>query len=63
MQSVPSAHFPIYRPRRLRQRELLRVLVQESHLRAEQLILPLFVVEGEDRKVPVKSMPGVLTES
>lgn len=59
MQSVPSAHFPIYRPRRLRQRELLRVLVQESHLRAEQLILPLFVVEGEDRKVPVKSMPGV----
>ena len=34
-------------------------MVRESHLRKEQLVLPLFVTEGTQKRVPVNSMPGV----
>jgi porphobilinogen synthase len=51
--------FPFYRPRRLRQTDELRAMVRESHLRKEQLVLPLFVTEGTQKRVPVNSMPGV----
>ncbi|MBR5737934.1 MAG: porphobilinogen synthase [Verrucomicrobia bacterium] len=51
--------FPFYRPRRLRQTNELRAMVRESHLRKEQLVLPLFVTEGTQKRVPVPSMPGV----
>ena len=34
-------------------------MVRESHLRKEQLVLPLFVTEGTQKRVPVPSMPGV----
>ena len=54
-----SGTFPFYRPRRLRQTNELRALVRESHLRKEQLVLPLFVTEGTQKRVPVPSMPGV----
>ena len=47
------------RHRRLRQSETMRALVRETHLRKEDLIYPLFVVEGEDIKNVVPSMPGV----
>lgn len=46
------------RPRRNRLNEVIRSMVRESHLTPEHLIAPLFVVEGENQKVPVKSMPG-----
>ncbi|MGV0026907.1 porphobilinogen synthase [Phormidesmis priestleyi] len=46
------------RPRRLRQTATLRRMVQENHLRVEDLIYPLFVMEGEGQKVEVASMPG-----
>ncbi|MBR5690473.1 MAG: porphobilinogen synthase [Verrucomicrobia bacterium] len=54
-----SGTFPFYRPRRLRQTNELRAMVRESHLRKEQLVLPLFVTEGTQKRVPVPSMPGV----
>ena len=54
-----SGTFPFYRPRRLRQTDELRAMVRESHLRKEQLVLPLFVTEGTQKRVPVPSMPGV----
>ncbi|MBR6460551.1 MAG: porphobilinogen synthase, partial [Verrucomicrobia bacterium] len=54
-----SGTFPFYRPRRLRQTDELRAMVRESHLRKEQLVLPLFVTEGTQKRVPVHSMPGV----
>jgi porphobilinogen synthase len=54
---MPS--FPSYRPRRLRQSPALRRLVREHHLQAAQLILPLFVRSGAERRRPVSSMPGV----
>lgn len=47
------------RHRRLRQSENMRALVRENHLRVEDLIYPLFIVEGENVKNEVSSMPGV----
>ena len=54
---MPS--FPEYRPRRLRRTESLRRLIQETHLSASQLVLPLFVRSGSKLRNPVGSMPGV----
>ena len=54
---MPS--FPEYRPRRLRRTEPLRRLIQETHLSASQLVLPLFVRSGSKVRKPVSSMPGV----
>lgn len=51
---------PEFRFRRLRRTATLRQLVQETHLRPEDLILPLFVEEGISEPVPVTSMPGVV---
>lgn len=47
------------RPRRLRRTPWLRDLVRETALQPSDLIWPLFVVEGQNQRVPVKSMPGV----
>jgi len=51
--------FPSERPRRLRQSAAWRRLVRETELAPRHLILPLFVIEGRDRALPVPSMPGV----
>ena len=45
--------------RRLRASEQLRDLVRETHLQTSELIYPIFVEEGENRKTPVDSMPGI----
>jgi porphobilinogen synthase len=45
------------RPRRLRQTKNLRRMVRETSLRVEDLIYPLFVMEGENKRVEVPSMP------
>ncbi|MGB0603488.1 MAG: porphobilinogen synthase [Candidatus Latescibacterota bacterium] len=47
-----------HRPRRLRRSESVRSLVRETTLRADDLILPLFVTEGERQRQPIESMPG-----
>ena len=57
--SSPFGQFPSYRPRRLRQSPALRRLVAETRLSAEQLVLPLFAVEGRKVRRAVSSMPGV----
>ena len=51
--------FPTRRMRRLRRTEGLRSMVRETHLRAEDLILPLFADATTDAPVDVSSMPGV----
>ncbi|HLW56621.1 MAG TPA: porphobilinogen synthase [Bacteriovoracaceae bacterium] len=48
----------LIRPRRNRVNEVIRSLVRETHLSADHLIAPLFVIEGNNQKVPVASMPG-----
>jgi len=55
--------FPVERPRRLRQSAAWRRLVRETELAPRHLILPLFVIEGAGRTVPVPSMPGVAQRS
>lgn len=47
------------RHRRLRASENIRRMVRENHIRVEDLIYPLFVVEGQGIKEEVPSMPGV----
>jgi len=50
--------FPDYRPRRLRQSQGLRSMIRETQLTVNDLILPLFVIDGKDVKNPIPSMPG-----
>ncbi|WP_121605440.1 porphobilinogen synthase [Virgibacillus sp. Bac332] len=47
------------RHRRLRSSDSMRALVRETHLHTNELIYPLFVIEGENIKNEVPSMPGV----
>ena len=51
--------FPTTRMRRLRRTGTLRSMVRETRLAREDLILPLFVVEGSGIREAVPSMPGV----
>lgn len=47
------------RLRRLRKNEGIRRLVRENQLHKEDLVYPMFVIEGNDIKNPVDSMPGI----
>ena len=47
------------RHRRLRSSKTMRNLVSETHVRKEDLIYPIFVVERENVKEEIVSMPGV----
>ena len=51
--------FPQRRMRRLRKHDFSRRLVAENQLTANDLIYPVFVIEGENERVKVPSMPGV----
>ena len=51
--------FPETRLRRFRLNENIRSMVRESRVHADQLIYPIFVVEGEDQINPIGSMPGI----
>jgi porphobilinogen synthase len=53
------APFPANRPRRLRRDAATRALVREHRLAAEDLILPVFVLDGQGQTQDVASMPGV----
>lgn len=48
----------VQRPRRLRRTDALRRMVTETQLTVNDLIYPLFIMEGENQKVEVSSMPG-----
>jgi porphobilinogen synthase len=53
------APYPQGRPRRLRRDDFTRNLVREHALTAHDLIYPVFVLDGRQRREPVASMPGV----
>jgi porphobilinogen synthase len=53
------AGFPLHRPRRLRRDAFTRNLVREHALNANDLIYPVFVVDGKTQRQAVASMPGV----
>jgi porphobilinogen synthase len=56
---IVAGQFPGARPRRMRRDDFSRRLVRETVLTTADLIQPLFVIEGEQRREPVASMPGV----
>ncbi|HEX3486681.1 MAG TPA: porphobilinogen synthase [Micropepsaceae bacterium] len=58
MPHLPPA-YPHMRMRRLRRHDWARRLVAENSLSAADLIWPLFLVDGENKRVPIASMPGV----
>jgi len=62
MMSIFS-QFPQKRMRRLRRDEFSRRLVRESHLSVDDLIYPVFVLDGKKREEKVASMPGVVRQS
>ena len=51
--------FPAVRMRRMRRDEFSRRLMRESVLTADDLIYPVFVLDGKNRTEKVSSMPGV----
>jgi len=56
-------YFPAYRPRRLRRNSNLRELIAETKLSVDDLIYPMFVMPGKNKKVPISSMPGIYKQS
>ncbi|MCK8484051.1 porphobilinogen synthase [Aliiroseovarius sp. S2029] len=57
------APFPMTRLRRTRSSANLRNLVRENTLTVDDLIWPVFVVDGQDHEEPIPSMPGVARKS
>ncbi|WP_333865985.1 porphobilinogen synthase [Sphingobacterium sp.] len=49
----------LQRPRRNRKSAVIRDMIQETRLDASNLIFPLFIVDGQNQKTEVKSMPGI----
>jgi porphobilinogen synthase len=49
---------PVFRPRRLREKALLRTMVRETRLDAEDLVYPVFAIHGRGMREPIASMPG-----
>jgi porphobilinogen synthase len=59
VKSSSRSGFPLTRMRRMRRDEFSRRLMRETRLSPDDLIHPVFVIEGSDRREPVPSMPGV----
>ena len=56
---IITGNYPNLRLRRSRKFDWSRRLVQESNLSYNDLILPIFLIEGKNKKIPVTSMPGI----
>ena len=54
-----TGKYPSLRLRRTRKYSWSRRLVQENNLSCNDLIYPIFLIEGKNRKQPIKSMPGI----
>ena len=52
-------HFPAHRPRRMRRDDWSRRLMQENRLTIDDLIYPVFLLEGNKQSQPIASMPGI----
>mgnify|MGYP006268899097 CR=1 FL=1 len=56
---MDNSQFPLSRMRRMRYQDFSRRLMRENRLSADDLICPLFVIEGNKQQQAVSSMPGV----
>ena len=59
MKKLSKQSFPSLRMRRLRSTDSIRRLVRETKLAPENLIQPIFLIEGKNKKEKVLSMPGI----
>jgi porphobilinogen synthase len=49
----------VHRPRRNRKSSAIRALVEETKLHTDDFIFPLFLIDGQNKSVPISSMPGI----
>ena len=56
---IITGKFPSLRLRRNRKFEWTRRLIQESSLSTNDLILPIFLIDGKNKTQPIKTMPGI----
>ncbi len=56
---IITGKYPNLRLRRNRKEDWVRRLVKENTLSANDLVLPIFLIEGKNKKIPIKSMPDV----
>ena len=56
---IITGKYPNLRLRRNRKSEWIRRLVQENNLTTNDLVLPIFLTDGINKKIPIKSMPGI----
>ncbi len=54
-----TGKFPSLRLRRSRKNDWSRRLVEENNLSSNDFILPIFLIDGRNKRLPIKSMPGV----
>jgi porphobilinogen synthase len=59
MAGIEKSGFPNTRMRRMRSSEFSRRLMREHRLHSDDLIWPVFIIEGKKKREPVASMPGV----
>ena len=58
-----AGHYPRRRMRRMRRDDFSRRLVREHRLAADDLIYPVFMLDGAKREEPIASMPGISRKS
>src|SRR3990167_6049886 len=51
--------FPYIRLRRNRKKQFIRDLVQENRVSTKDLVYPVFIIDGKNRKIPIPSMPNI----
>ena len=60
---IITGKYPKLRMRRSRKTDWMRRLVRENSLSSNDFILPIFVTEGKNKKIPIKTMPEVFRYS
>ena len=63
LRMIITGKYPQLRLRRNRKNEWSRRLISENNLSVNDLILPIFIIDGKNKKIPVKSMPGIFRYS
>ena len=54
-----TGKYPSLRLRRNRKNNWSRRLVEENNLTPNDFILPVFLIDGKNKRLPIKTMPGV----
>ena len=59
MRMIITGKYPSLRLRRNRKSDWSRRLTSENNISSDDLILPIFLVDGKNKKIPIKTMPDV----